>query len=107
MFTLGSDIKWPAVNGLENLRDGQYTFGIRPHHVTSIALGDTPVQVDGSVKITEISGSESVIHFNMRGNSWVSQTKGIKGYEVGSIAHLYADVSQGLYFDNNDKRISI
>lgn len=104
---LGSDISWPAENGLEKLKDGPYTFGVRPHHVTMQQLGNSPIKVDGSVQITEISGSESVIHFNMRGNSWVSQSQGVHLHEVGAIANLSVDVSQGMYFDENEKRISV
>ncbi|WP_420547960.1 ABC transporter ATP-binding protein [Curvivirga sp.] len=107
VIKLGSDIKWEAKGNLSNMKDGQYTFGIRPHHVTAQELGEQAIKVEGSVQITEISGSESVVHFNMNGNSWVSQSHGVQYHDVGSVAHLFADVSQGLYFDDKDQLVSL
>ncbi len=110
-FTLGTDtttdIKWKAKGGLESLKDGKYTFGIRAHHVTVHEAGEHPIKIDGKVQITEISGSESVIHFEMRGNDWISQSHGVHSNDVGAIVHLYVDVSHGLYFDQNNKLISV
>jgi len=102
---LDGAIRWPAEGRLRELPEGSYTFGIRPHHVAPSRTGTTPVAVDGMVQITEISGSESVVHFEVRGNSWVSQSHGIHAFRVGERAQLFADVSKGLYFGAGDELI--
>ena len=104
-FVLDGAIRWAAEGRLRELVDGPYTFAVRPHHVVPAASGVSPVAVDGVVQITEISGSESVVHFEVRGNSWVSQSHGIHAFQVGERAELFADVSKGFYFDADEKLI--
>lgn len=101
---LGSSVSWPAGNALRDLPDGDYTLGLRPHHVTTDKTGDQPVAVTGKVLVSELSGSESVIHFTMEDVTWVCQSRGIHRFEVGDDAPLYADVSQAMYF-NGDGRL--
>ncbi len=105
-FTLGGDVRWKAESRLESLADGEYTLGVRPHHVTPRENGGRAVAVDGQVLVTELSGSESIIHFTMDHNTWVSQSHGIHPLEVGSTARLYVDVSQALYFDADGRLIA-
>ncbi|MEP0149268.1 ABC transporter ATP-binding protein [Roseibium sp.] len=99
MLTLVSGASWSATGKAAALPDGTYTLGLRPHHVTPVQSGSQPVQVDGNVMVTELSGSESVVHFHLGGRTWVSQSHGIHPFEVGEQATLYADVSQAFYFD--------
>ena len=40
-----------------------YKIGIRPHNITTYKEGNNSVEIDGKVLISEISGSESLIHF--------------------------------------------
>ncbi len=105
-FRLHEDIRWRATGRLQDLPDGPYTFGVRPHHVIPQNVGEHLIAVDGVVQITELSGSESVIHFGLYGNSWVSQSHGIHAFRVGEVARLYLDVAKGLYFDANEKLIA-
>jgi glycerol transport system ATP-binding protein len=56
--------------------------------------------------ITEISGSESVVHFALGGETWVSQSHGIHAFEVGSPARLYVDVDQILFYGTNGELMS-
>lgn len=67
-------------------------------------LGNS-ASVDGRVLITELSGSESVIHFKVGKETWVSQSLGIHPVEVGSNAQLYVDTDQILYFNPNGELI--
>jgi glycerol transport system ATP-binding protein len=78
--------------------NGDYTIAVRPHHVTPKSPGVTAGIVDGRVIITELSGSESVIHFSLGGRTWVSQSHGIHPVEVGAPTRLYVDTSQILYY---------
>jgi hypothetical protein len=65
------------------------------------------VKVNGSVKVAELSGSESIIHFDMLGNPWVSLTAGIHPYFAGEKAELYMDVAHGFYFAADGKLIGM
>ena len=59
---------------------------------------DSP-SVEGRVLVAELSGSESVIHFDMNGDPWVSQSHGIHPFQVGEAARLYLDVDHSFFFD--------
>jgi glycerol transport system ATP-binding protein len=102
-FVLNEQVHWPVPDTLKSLSDGPYTMGIRPHHVSPLKSGDAPVAVEGTVHIAELSGSESMIHFDAYGNPWVSLSHGVHPFDAGATATLYADVSRCLYFDENER----
>lgn len=83
------------------IADGPYTIAVRPHHVTPRSPGDGAGIIEGRVLITELSGSESVIHFGLGGKTWVSQSHGITPVEVGAPTRLYVDTTQILYYAPN------
>ena len=98
-FELAELTSWPAQRGLAQLADGPYTVGLRPHRVQPLAGGaDGAITVEGRVAISEISGSESVVHFDLHGHTWVSQSRGVRGFDVGATAAFSLDVSRALYF---------
>jgi len=98
-FELADVTSWPAGRGLAQLVDGPYTIGLRPHRVQPLAGGaDDAIKVVGRVAIAEISGSESVVHFDLHGHTWVSQSHGVLGFDVGATAEFSLDVSRALYF---------
>jgi glycerol transport system ATP-binding protein len=98
-FELGDAAAWPAAGGLVRLADGPYTIGLRPHRVQPLTAGsEGAITVLGRVAIAEISGSESVIHFDLRGRTWVSQSHGVCSFDVGATAEFGLDVSRALYF---------
>ena len=105
-FALGAETRWQAGGRFASLADGDYTFGIRPHHVTPRESGEQPVAIDGNVLVTELSGSESVIHFTMGDATWVSQSHGIHALEVGSSARLFIDVARAMYFDGDGRLVA-
>jgi len=96
--SLGDKIKWRAIGAAAAIPDGNYAVAIRPHYITPSAASQNAVAIDCRVLVTELSGSESVIHFDLGGQTWVSQSHGIHPFEVGSSARLYVDVGQCLYF---------
>ncbi|MXN65506.1 ATP-binding cassette domain-containing protein [Stappia sp. GBMRC 2046] len=105
-FRLADMAAWAAIGEFANIADGDYTLGVRPHHVSPLARGENPVGIDGKVLVAELSGSESIIHFTMHGATWVSQSHGIHPFEVGSQAKLYADMSRAMLFDKNGTRVA-
>ncbi|MDA9983102.1 ABC transporter ATP-binding protein [Gammaproteobacteria bacterium] len=91
-------VNWPVPSKYDELPDGPYLIGIRPHHVTPANGNADSVRVSGTVQIAEISGSQSTIHFNIEDNSWVSESQGVHPYKVGDPVQLYLNVDRCFYF---------
>ncbi len=100
---LNDEVQWTARVDLD---DGDYTVGIRPHHVVPVKEAKDAVAVTGTVKVAELSGSESMIHFDAYGDDWVSLSHGVHPFESGQSATLYADISQCFYFDQTDRLVA-
>ena len=58
------------------------------------------------MQITELSGSESVAHFAVGERTWVAQSNGVHPYRVGETHDFYLDVSHGLYFAEDGRRVA-
>ncbi len=104
-LALTDGTQWSVSGPALKLADGAYTIGIRPHHVIPFGKGKIPCEIGGRVLVTEISGSESVIHFHSGGKTWVSQTAGVQPIKVGETVRFQADVSRGIFFDAAGKRV--
>ena len=103
-FSLLKDsVKWNAKN--VNLKDGKYKVGIRPHNITTYKEGNNSVEIKGKVLISELSGSESLIHFRNANLNWVSLSNGIHQMNVGQEAKLYMNVDEFMYFDQNNNLV--
>lgn len=97
--------KWPLPQVLSNVPDGKYVLALRPHNVSIARRHGSDVPLAGQVLVTEISGSESVIHFEMLGTTWVSQSHGVHRLAVGSIGTFFADLDQALFFNPEGQRV--
>lgn len=105
---LGDVTRWMLPPALAAMPDGAYTFGLRPHHVQPAGDGaraGADVVVQGPVSIAELSGSESVVHFDLAGRTWVSQSHGVRAFPVGSTGAFRLDVTRGHYFGPDGKRV--
>jgi len=98
---------WPVPPALASLADGEYLLGLRPHHVRPLGAtaGEEPV-VEGRVSIAEISGSESVVHFELQGRTWVSLSHGVLGFAVGQSARFALDLKRAMYFATDGRCLS-
>ena len=105
-ITIFDKIKWPAGKAGKSIADGSYTIGIRPHHIAPVRHGKSVGSFQGRVLVTELSGSESVIHVDVGGRTFVSQSHGIHRFAVGASATLYVDIDQSLFFGTNNELIS-
>jgi glycerol transport system ATP-binding protein len=101
VLDLGGGATLPATGASAALADGPYVIGIRPHHIAPRAANDDDPAIEGRVLVAELSGSESVVHFDLNGRTWVSQSHGIHPFEVGSLATLYVDVAKSYFFDHD------
>jgi len=104
-FFLSEQVNWLAENRYAGLADGTYTIGFRPHHINLSAKNEHSIKVTGKVTVTEISGSESIVHITVGNDTWVSLSQGIHGLEAGDQAELYIQIDRCFYFSENSKLI--
>lgn len=95
---LETGVSWTLQGDAAGLADGDYTVAIRPHHVTPVQSSPQDVMMEGTVLVTELSGSESSAHFQMGQDGWVSLAHGVHPYEIGQPHRFYMDASKAFYF---------
>jgi glycerol transport system ATP-binding protein len=105
-FALGSDIRWPVGERYAGMADGSYTLGIHPHHINLGLTRDDSIAISGVVQVAEISGSESIVHVNVAGNYWVSESQGVHTFVVGESTRLQMQVERCLYFDDDGQLVA-
>jgi glycerol transport system ATP-binding protein len=105
-IVLASDVRWPASGPAASMPDGRYTLGLRPHFVSPARRSEAEVPLTGVVRITELSGSESVAHFSTGEGVWVAQSDGVHPYRVGEEHRFFLDVAHGLYFAADGRRVA-
>ena len=88
------------------IKDGNYKIGIRPHNITTYKEGDNSVEINGKVLISELSGSESLIHFTNGKLNWVSLSNGVQQKDIGENTKLFMNVDEFLYFDTNNRLVT-
>ena len=104
MFKLkDNNVQWKSNVKIE---DGNYKIGIRPHNITTYKEGNNSVEIDGKVLISELSGSESLIHFTNGKLNWVSLSNGIQQKNIGENTKLFMNVDEFLYFDTNNRLVT-
>jgi len=101
---LNDSVKWKSSN--VKIKDGKYKVGIRPHNITTYREGNNSVEIKGKVLISELSGSESLIHFRNFNSNWVSLSNGTHQMNVGQEAKLYMNVDEFMYFDQSNKLVN-
>ena len=87
------------------LKDGEYKVGIRPHNITTYKEGSNSLEISGKVLISELSGSESLIHFTNGDLNWVSLSNGLHQKNVGEHTKLFMNSDEFLYFDETNKLV--
>ena len=91
-------VRWELAGAAAGLTDGDYTLAIRPNDVVPIKTETANVAINGTVLVTELSGSESSAHFDMGADQWVSLTHGVHSYEIGQRHEFYLTPSKCYYF---------
>ena len=102
-IVLDEHARWRAAGRAAGLPDGRYTLAVRPHHVTPARPAEDSVPLDGTVLLTELSGSESVAHFRFGERIWVAQSHGVHPYRIGERQTFWLDPAGHLYFDRDGK----
>ena len=102
---LADGATWKTPPAMASVPDGAYTLAIRAHHISPTPLNGSAITVSGRVLVAELSGSESVLHFDRGGATWISQSHGVHPYEVGATAQLYVDIDRSFLFDADGRLV--
>lgn len=88
------------------LHDADYSVAIRPHHIQLQASSQHCVAVDATATVSEISGSESFVHFEFAGHQGVALIHGIHPLQLNQHIQLYLDPQQ-FYFFHSDGSLAL
>ena len=105
-FWIDRDISWPLHANCRHLADGPYLLGFRPHQLSLQATGANSVRLNGRIDISEINGSESLLHFSVNQYQWVSQLHGVHKLEPGTDAQFYFNPQQCFLFDPAGNKVA-
>lgn len=89
---LFGDAKSPATSGaFADLADGNYMAGFRPNHLALEKQGPSALEFSAKLHVTEITGSETFIHLDHNGDTWVGLIHGVKDLPIGAPLNVYLD----------------
>ena len=103
---LTASVGWELGHAHTNLPEGDIYVGLRPHHVLPENLG-RGVSIEGRVRISVVSGSESVIRFETDSMLWVSNSQGLKRFDVGETTSFWLDIDRAMYFRPDGSQIAL
>jgi glycerol transport system ATP-binding protein len=96
----------PASGVYAGLADGAYRVGFRAHQL-AIADGTGSRHVfPAEVAVTEITGSESFVHFKREGANWVAVLEGVHEFEPGQKLDVALDPGDVFVFDQADRLVA-
>ncbi len=105
-FHLDEAVKWPADETARGLADGEYRVGLRPYHITPTPMGENSIEVMARVLVTELTGSESIVHIDVGGQVWISQSHGVHAIAVGAHEKMYIQTQRFMYFENDGSPVA-
>ncbi|WP_111747989.1 ABC transporter ATP-binding protein [Salinisphaera orenii] len=102
---LGEDDVGAVPAHLAELADGQYTFGLRPEHIEIHDPAHHSSRIDTHVDVTEVTGSETFIHFIYHDQPWVSVETGVVRMEAGESVAFGFSADNLFAFDTDGMRL--
>jgi glycerol transport system ATP-binding protein len=81
----------PASDAFAGLAEGNYLAGFRPNHLEMAKKGPSALEFATKLQVTEITGSETFIHLDHQGDSWVGLIHGVKVLEIGAMMDVFLD----------------
>ncbi len=93
--------------GVAEAMNGEFTIGIRPHCLHPERASPDAIEVPVTVTVTELSGSESYVHFNFMGQPWVALLHGIHDFAPSQQVRFYVQPEHVMLFAADQQRISM
>lgn len=103
---LETGVTAPATGVFATVPDGDYTMGVRAHHLAVVeaaceaeaATGDV-IRLDATVSVAEITGSESYLHMDVGTDRLIALVPGVRRLEPGAYVSVVIDPRHVLLFD--------
>ena len=96
---LGSGTDEPVPGITRSLPDGAYRFGVRSHHLFLRPSGDHDIEIQATVTLSEINGSETFLHVTYGDAPLVVQENGIHKFKIGSDIRIYVNPNRFFIYD--------
>ena len=103
---LGDGLRLPLGGHLSDLEPGLYHFGVRASHLSLSRHAPADVEFPATVDLAEISGSETFIHANHSGTSWVVQEEGVHSLGLGERLQVYVNPRHVFAFGENGELLA-
>ena len=88
----GSDIGGAGL--FPGIADGSYTLGFRAHQLYLERPAAYGLSFSATVRVVEITGSESFVHVEAAGHRWVALAPGVRRYEPGAKIDVHLDARE-------------
>ncbi len=99
--------QWTAIGQFKDLIDGEYSIAFRPHHLLINSDSTDMLEFHGQVELTEINGSETLLHLNINQQCWVSQLHGVHKLNENEQVKLELNPKNCFVFDQNGQPVSV
>ncbi len=96
----------PASGLYATLGDGRYQVGFRAHQLAVGNRRDGHHAFPVEVAVTEITGSESFVHFKRDGSNWVAVLEGVHEFLPGQSLEVSLDPDDVFVFDASDRMVA-
>ena len=96
----------PAPTGLADHADGTYTAGFRPNHLELRPRIDGAIAFTTKLHVTEITGSETFVHLDHRGERWVGLIHGVQSLNLGQDLQVFLDPAHVYIFGTEGALVS-
>ncbi|MBQ2262809.1 MAG: ABC transporter ATP-binding protein [Loktanella sp.] len=95
-----------ATGAFAQLPDGTYRAGFRPDHLHLTAQARDGLQFACTLRVTEITGSETFVHLDHAGDRWVGLIHGVHHLEFGTPIHVWLDAAHVYVFSETGELIA-
>ncbi len=90
-LSFGDGQSAPALGAFAGLADGVFLAGFRPNHLELDRPGADAMTFNATLQVTEITGSETFVHLDHHGDTWVGLIHGVKNLKIGAPLQVYLD----------------
>ncbi len=95
-----------AVGMLAKAPDGTLQIGVRAHDLTLAGISEEPIRLVGTAEVTEITGSESYLHFHAGPLHWVALLPGVHEIAPGAPVAVRIDPRRLFVFDAEGRLVA-
>ncbi len=90
---------------LQSLPEGRFEVGFRPNHVSLGPSRQGLTAVNGTVAVSEITGSESFVHIDVPSARWIALARGVHNLQPGQNIEIYLDSAKFFVFEPSGKLV--